>query len=164
MEILGDIINELLTLQLHLERLGRVRHNEGIRRGRLLQISGSNFRPFNVERIRRSSGSQTYRSWAEWMRPCMKRRRSPRTNRYLLRYWRWHRAGYATQPLFWFWQTSCRGKRLHLLDGKTRERRLELTSEFTLWYNVCNQKADVCIHISEEWNENYEEDKNKWIK
>lgn len=37
-------------------------------------------------------------------------------------------------------------------------------SEFTLWYNVCNQKTDVCIHISEEWNESYEEDKNERIK
>lgn len=31
-EILGDVVDELLTLQLHLKRLGRVRHNERIRR------------------------------------------------------------------------------------------------------------------------------------
>lgn len=118
-EIFSDVVNELLTLQLHLERLGRVRHNEGIRRGRLLHISGSDFCPFNVKGIRRSSGSQAHRSRAERMRSCMKRRRSSRTNGYLLR--RRYRAGYTTQPLFWFWQTSCRRKWLHLLNRETHE-------------------------------------------
>lgn len=62
-EILGDAVDELLTLQLHLERLGRVRHNERIRRcSRLSQISRRNFRPLDVERIGgSSSGSLAHR-------------------------------------------------------------------------------------------------------
>lgn len=133
MEILGDVVNELLTLQLHLERLRRVRHNEGIRRGRLLHISGSDFRPFDVEGIRGSSGSQAHRSRAERVRSCVKRRRPPRTDGYLLR--RRHGAGYTTQPLLWFRQTSCRGKWLHLLDGETREK------------YISNQRRNLCYNI-----------------
>lgn len=54
MEVLGDAVDQLLTLQLHLERLRRVRHDEGIRGARLPQIPRCDLRPFSVERIRRS--------------------------------------------------------------------------------------------------------------
>jgi len=107
-EILGDAVDELLTLQLHLERLGRVRHDEGIRRGRLSQVPGGDFRPLDVERIGRSaSRSLAHCGRAERVRSRMKRWCSPRTSGYLLRYRCRHRAGYATQPLFRFRQTSC---------------------------------------------------------
>lgn len=122
-EILGDVVDELLTLQLHLKRLSRVRHNEGIRRAGLSQVPRGDLCPFDIEGIRRSSSGSlvAHCSRSERMRPRVERRCSPRTNGYL-RHRRRHRAGYTAQPLFWFRQTSCRGKRLYLLNGETREK------------------------------------------
>lgn len=108
-EILGDAINELLTLQLHLERLGRVRHDEGIRRARLSQVPRGDFRPFDVERIgRTASGSlaaAAHRCRTERMCSRVQRWCSPSTNgggHLLLRLRRRHATSYATQPLLWF--------------------------------------------------------------
>lgn len=47
-----DAFDELLTLQLHLEGLSRVGHDEGVRLRRLAEISGSYFGPFGVKGVR----------------------------------------------------------------------------------------------------------------
>lgn len=80
-EVLDHAIDELLALQLHLERLSRVWHYEGVRRARLSQVSRRDLSPFRVKRVRRTGpgGGLSHRGRTERQGSRVQRWRSSRT-------------------------------------------------------------------------------------
>lgn len=79
-EVLDHAIDELLALQLHLERLSRVWHYEGVRRARLSQVSRRDLSPFRVKRIRRTGpAGLSHRGRTERQGSRVQRWRSSRT-------------------------------------------------------------------------------------